>query len=103
MITGHTKAGSGELARDIDFEALVQLGGTLVFLMGLGHLQEIAEELMGAGKEAATPAAVVHGNFDSSVDVVQGTLKDIAAKAQEVKIQSPAVIVVGDVVNINIR
>lgn len=103
VITGHTKAGSGELARDIDFGALVRLGGTLVFLMGLGHLQEIAEQLLRAGKEDTTPAAVVHGNFDSSVDVVQGTLMDIVAKAEEVKIQSPAVIVVGDVVDINIR
>lgn len=98
VITGHTAAGG--LAEDIDFRLLARLEGTLVFLMGLGHLWQIAEALMGAGKDAATPAAVVHGNFDSSVGLVRGTLSDIAAKAEEACIQTPAVIVVGSVVDL---
>ncbi len=98
VITGHT-AGGG-LAQDIDFPALARLEGTLVFLMGLGHLAQIAEALMRAGKEAFTPAAVVHGSFDSAVTTVRGQLSDIAARADAAQIQPPAVIVVGNAVDI---
>lgn len=98
VITGHTASGSGALADNIDFETLAKLEGTLVFLMGFGHLGEIAGELVRAGKDAATPAAVVHGSFDQSSDIVKGTLADIAAKAAESAIEAPAVIVVGAVV-----
>lgn len=100
VITGHTAAGSGDLAENMDFSTLARLEGTLVFLMGFGHLSQIAIELMNAGKEASTPAAVVHGNFGTAVDVVRGTLLDIAVKAEEAGIRAPAVIVVGDVVRV---
>ena len=81
----------------IDFAALSRLEGTLVFMRGLGQLSEIAQGLIGAGKEASTPAAVVHGTFGASVETVRGRLDEIAAKAQEAGVQTPAVIVVGDV------
>ncbi|MDE5823196.1 MAG: siroheme synthase CysG [Lachnospiraceae bacterium] len=102
VITGHTAAGNQDrdLAEDIDFSLLARLEGTIVFLMGYAHLAQIAEELMRAGKEAFTPAAVIHGDFDSTVAAVRGTLSDIAEKAEEAQIQTPAVIVVGNVVDI---
>lgn len=93
VITGHTAAGI-----PMDLSPYARLDGTLVFLMGLAHLARIAEELMCAGKEASTPAAVIHGGFDSNVEIVKGTLSDIAAKAEEARIRTPAVIVVGRVV-----
>lgn len=96
VITGHTAAGSQE----IDFQSLVCLEGTLVFLMGLGQLPQIAEGLMQAGKDAATPAAVIQGRLDASVEIVRGTLSDIAARAEEARMQTPAVIVVGKVVDV---
>lgn len=102
VITGHTAAGNQDrnLEEDIDFSLLARLEGTLVFLMGYGHLSQIAEALMRAGKEASTPAVVIHGGFDSNVKTVRGTLSDIAAKAEEARMQTPAVIVVGSVVDI---
>lgn len=102
VITGHTAAGNQDrnLAEDIDFALLARLEGTLVFLMGYSHLPQIAEALMQAGKEVSTPVAVIHSSFDSDVEIVRGTLSDIVAKAAEARIQTPAVIVVGNVVNI---
>lgn len=102
VITGHTAAGSQgkELSDAIDFQSLAQLEGTLVFLMGLGNLHQIAEGLMQAGKDSSTPTAVIHGNVDSTADMVRGTLSDITAKAKEAAVQTPAVIVVGTVVGI---
>lgn len=100
VITGHTAAGGRELTKDIDFQALARLEGTLIFLMGFFCLAQIAGELIRAGKEESTPVAVVHGNFDETVDVVKGTLLNIADRVEETDIRTPAVIVVGKVVDI---
>lgn len=97
VIAGHQAGQDLAMCSGIDFAALSRLEGTLVFLMGLGQLSEIAQGLIGAGKEASTPAAVVHGTFGASVETVRGRLDEIAAKAQEAGVQTPAVIVVGDV------
>lgn len=99
VITGHTAAGNqdGDLTQDIDFSLLARLEGTLVFLMGYSHLAQITEALMRCGKEGSAPAAVVHGGFDTAVTAVRGTLSDIAAKAAAAQIQTPAVIIIGDV------
>lgn len=97
MITGHLAGQAADLCSKLDFASLARLEGTLVFLMGFGQLRQIADGLIHAGKEAATPAAVVHGTFDASVAVVRGTLADIAEKAAEAAMQAPAVIIVGRV------
>ena len=101
VITGHTATGSGEIAENIDFEALSRVEGTLIFLMGFGHLLQISQELIIAGKSPDTPVAVVHGNFDGTTDVVRGTLADIVQKVSEAGIATPAVIVVGEVAELS--
>lgn len=98
VITGHPSAGS--IREGIDFGTLAKIEGTLVFLMGFRHLAQIAEELVNAGKEASTPAAVIQGSFSGTERVVTGTLADIAQRAAEADMHTPAVIVVGEVVSI---
>lgn len=95
VITGHTAAGKA-----IDLSQFARLEGTLVFLMGYARLAEITAALIQAGKDALTPAAVIHGGFDADAAIVRGTLLDIAAKAVKAQIQTPAVIVVGEVVGL---
>ena len=56
IITGHKKAGQ---EYNIDFEALVRTGGTLVFLMGVTALQDICSHLLAAGMNPDTPAAIL--------------------------------------------
>ena len=56
VITGHKRAGA---EYDIDFEALVRTGGTLIFLMGVAALNDICEHLMQAGMEPEMPAAIL--------------------------------------------
>lgn len=74
-------------------EELARLEGTLVFLMGLSHLEEIARRLMEAGLAPETPAAVIGGK--NAPRAVRGTLGDIAERTREVGLEAPAVIVVG--------
>ncbi len=77
------------------FDRLASLPGTLVFLMGLSRLEQIAQRLMAAGKAPDTPAAVLSGGNAPCPASLRGTLADIAAKAHAAKIRPPAVIVVG--------
>lgn len=93
VITGHTAHTPDGLPEN--FAALARCGGTLVFLMGLGHLEVIARRLMEEGRAPDTPVAVVSGGNSAHPADVRGTLADIAQLAQDV--QAPAVIVVGEV------
>lgn len=93
VITGHTAQSESGLPPELP--TIAKLNGTCVFLMGFSHLKEIAEGLISYGKSPDTPAAVLHGGFDGSVQTVRGTLADISAKVEQSDITMPAVIVVG--------
>lgn len=93
VITGHTKNSTG--SPDYDYEVLAKLEGTLVFLMGLSNLDEIAQKLLQAGMAEDTPAAVIADGTTARQQTVRGCLADIAAKAESSGVFSPAVIVIG--------
>ena len=99
VITGHTAHTPDGLPEN--FAALARCGGTLVFLMGLGHLEVIARRLMEEGRAPDTPVAVVSGGNSAHPADVRGTLADIARLARDV--QAPAVIVVGAVAALRLR
>ncbi|OUQ61170.1 uroporphyrinogen-III C-methyltransferase [Flavonifractor sp. An112] len=94
IVTGHQRAGK-EL--DIDFEALVRTKGTLVFLMGVSALPQICKGLLDAGMEPHMPAAVVERGTTPAQRRISATLGTLPAVAEEAKVESPAVIVVGKV------
>jgi len=98
IITGHERSGKNESM--LDYELLARLEGTLVFLMGVKNLADISSNLMRYGKDKTTPAAVIEKGTTSEQRVVTGTLEDIAARAAEAGIKSPAVTVVGKVVSL---
>ena len=91
IITGHTAAGGLPEGA----EHLAALNGTLVFLMGLSHLEQIAGSLLEAGKSPDTPAAVLSGGNAAHPMTVRATLGTIAQRAREADVRPPAVIVVG--------
>jgi uroporphyrinogen III methyltransferase/synthase len=73
---------------------------TLVFLMGAGNLEKIAAKLVENGRASDTPVAVVHEGTRAGQKVVTGTLADIVAKTRAAGLGAPAIIVVGEVVNL---
>lgn len=93
VITGHT-AGADGLPEELDH--LAALRGTLVFLMGLSHLEQITDGLLRAGKAPETPAAVVSGGSAAHPVTVRATLAALAERARQAAVQPPAVIVVGE-------
>lgn len=99
IVTAHTADTPNGLPPDL--EELARLKeGTLVFLMGLHQLPQLAERLLAAGKAPETPAAVVSGGNAPHPMAVRGTLADIAEKARDVR--PPAVIVVGETAEMDV-
>ena len=95
VITGHTAA-DGETTLMENLDTLAKLEGTMVFLMGLHHLEEITEGLMQGGKSAETPAAVISRGTTPLQKIVRGKLGELAAKVREAELEAPAVIVIGE-------
>jgi len=71
---------------------------TLVLLMGVRLLRGSATALIASGRPAATPVAIVEGGWTARQRTTVGTLADIADLAESRGVESPAVVVVGDVV-----
>jgi uroporphyrinogen III methyltransferase/synthase len=96
LVSGHSASGD-----DLDFAQLAATPGTLVVFMGLAHLASIASGLVEAGKDPYTPAAVVSRGTLPDRRSVSGDLRSIAALAEG--LESPALLVVGDVVAVGKR
>lgn len=94
IITGHKKK---DESLEIDFSALVQAGGTLVFLMGLSALEDIVRGLLDAGMQADTPAAVVGKGTTAKQYEIFAKLADLPEEVRRQKAETPAIIVVGEV------
>ena len=94
VITGHKKAGQ---EYNIDFEALVRTGGTLVFLMGVTALEDICSNLMKAGMEASTPAAILQQGTTAGQKRIVATVGTLKEEVDRQGIETPAIIVVGGV------
>jgi uroporphyrin-III C-methyltransferase len=80
----------------LDYRQLAATPGTLVLFMGLGALRAVAQGLLRAGKDPATPAAVVSEGTLPGQHVVTAPLAELPGAAAEAR--SPALVVVGDVV-----
>ena len=98
VITGHEDPTKGESS--LDYDILAREEGTLVFLMGLSRLRQISDQLIEKGKDARTPAAVIASGTTARQRCVTADLSRIAETAEEASIQPPAILVVGDVVNL---
>lgn len=96
FLTGHEDPSKSSTS--IDWASLATRAGTLVLFMGVHNLPEISSALIGQGHDPNTPVAVVRWGSRALQQTVTGTLADIASKAE--KIEPPAVIVVGEVVNL---
>ena len=95
IVTGHEEPGK---ETPLDWAAIAAMGGTLVVLMGVSRLEQNVAALIEAGKSPQTPAAMVEKGGWPEQRMVSATLADIAEKAREAKIESPAILVVGEVV-----
>jgi uroporphyrinogen III methyltransferase / synthase len=98
LVTGHRREGAGEEDADgLDWRALAQFPGTLVFYMGVRALPSIVAELVAGGRSPDEPVAVVQEGTLPAQRTVTGTLSTIVEVARRERIGAPSVTVVGAV------
>lgn len=97
IFTGHEDPTKGFTS--VDYAQLAKAPGTKVFLMGVARLREITDSFIQNGADADTPIALTRWATTGSQKTIVGTLSDIADIAERENFTSPAVAVIGDVVN----
>jgi uroporphyrin-III C-methyltransferase len=84
----------------LDWPALARAETTLVLYMGARTLAASAASLIAAGRDPATPVAVVENATRADERRRFGTLADIAATVAAARFTGPAIVIVGDVVRL---
>lgn len=97
IVTGHRKK---DEPLSIDFKALKEAGGTLVFLMGTMSLHNIIDGLLKVGMEEGMPIALLQQGGSGRQKKISGTLATIEREAEKQGIATPTIIVVGEVVRL---
>ncbi|WP_030192848.1 uroporphyrinogen-III C-methyltransferase [Streptomyces sp. NRRL S-87] len=86
----------------VDWAAMAKLTGTLVVLMGVDKIGAIAAALVAHGKAAETPVAVIQEGTTAAQRRVDATLATVGETVRAQDVRPPAVIVIGDVVNVGV-
>ena len=96
VVTGTTR--SGDLSHDIYLAA--QSTATIVILMAMSKLEIICDIFMQYGK-GETAVAIIENGTRPEARMVTGKIKDISFRSQHAGLENPAIIVIGEVVNLN--
>ena len=94
VVSGHAPLTDTELA------SLAKLGGTLVILMGIGTLPHVVQGLQRFGAAADLPVAIIERGFSDSQKTTITSLGATVQDAALAGVNSPAVIVIGEVVRL---
>lgn len=95
LVTGHEDPEKHE--RAVDYAALAKFPGTLVFYMGVTTVRLWSEALMAAGKDAATPIAVVRRCSQPDQRTLRTTLGEVATAVEREKLRPPVIFIIGEV------
>jgi uroporphyrin-III C-methyltransferase len=98
ILTGHEAMEKKKSS--IRWKAVTKAADTIVIFMGLEQMKYIISNLIRAGLNKNTKIAVVQNATSSIQRVITGTLYNIESKVKLKKIQSPSIIIVGNVVGI---
>jgi uroporphyrin-III C-methyltransferase/precorrin-2 dehydrogenase/sirohydrochlorin ferrochelatase len=93
LLTAHRKDGDDNL----DWRALAADRQTLAVYMGVGGLERLRARLLEHGRAPDTPFALVENGSRAGQRVVTGTLADLPERARAHSVQSPALLIFGEV------
>ena len=93
FITAHGQASHDAL----DWAALAQERQTLAVYMGVAELGKLQQQLIAHGRAPSTPFALVENGSRPQQRVVCGTLAQLTQRAATHAVQSPALLILGEV------
>jgi uroporphyrin-III C-methyltransferase/precorrin-2 dehydrogenase/sirohydrochlorin ferrochelatase len=97
FVTGHAALG---VEPDLDWQALARPNQTVVVFMGVGTAQVIGERLIAAGRDPATPVAIIENGTRENEASAFGSLGELADIVQRNGVAGPALLIIGEVVSI---
>ncbi|HZN34763.1 MAG TPA: uroporphyrinogen-III synthase, partial [Pirellulaceae bacterium] len=95
LVTGQEDA--DKEASSLDYAALANFPGTLVFYMGVTTAGHWTQALIAAGKSSATPVAIVRRVSLPGQQRLDTTLGEVADVVKDQHLRPPVVFIVGDV------
>ncbi len=99
FVTAHGKDGY----LDLDWDNMIRGGQTVAIYMGLSSLEILVDGLRRRGADMATPVAVVQNGTRADQRIETGTLDDISDRVRAAKMKTPAMIIIGSVVNLRAK
>jgi uroporphyrin-III C-methyltransferase / precorrin-2 dehydrogenase / sirohydrochlorin ferrochelatase len=101
VISAHVPPGDEQST--VDWPALAASRGTLVLLMALERIGAIADALIRYGRNPGTPVSLIADGTLPTQRTMNSTLENVAGLVLREAIRPPAVVVVGEVVNIAVQ
>jgi uroporphyrin-III C-methyltransferase/precorrin-2 dehydrogenase/sirohydrochlorin ferrochelatase len=101
FVTGHGQDHGKEPGAEPDWRALAAPGTTAVFYMGLARLEHIVAKLVEHGASPALPAGIVAQGTTPNQRVITATLATIRGASAAANLESPALLIVGEVVGLH--
>ncbi len=98
LVTGHQR--KADLGPPLDYRQLASFPGTIVFYMGLASAAQWSQALIQHGRPPGTPVAIVRRSSWPDQQVIRSTLGELPAAIADHQMRPPAVIIVGDVVDL---
>ncbi|MEO6229499.1 MAG: uroporphyrinogen-III C-methyltransferase [Ferruginibacter sp.] len=96
VTTGTTK--TGEISSDIHLAA--QSSATVILLMAMSKLEAIMDIFTANGR-SSTPVAIIQDGTTANEKIVIGTVRDILFKSIYANLKNPAIIIIGEVVDLH--
>ncbi len=98
LATGHSAGGAVDTC---DWAALAKTGAPIILYMGMTFLGEVAAALMAGGRDPRTAVAIVVNATAATQRTHVTTLDRAAADAEQLGLAAPAIVAIGDIVNLH--
>ena len=98
FVTAHGKNSIDTL----DWPSLARDRQTLAVYMGVRRFPDLVEKLIGHGRPAGTPIAIVERGTTREQRIIRGTLGQLTLLAQAHRVEAPAMLFIGDVARLGL-
>jgi len=97
FLTGHDE--TGNVPQAVDWQSIATAAPVIVMFMAVKHLGSISEKLMAAGRKPEDALAILSNTTLPEQSVAVTTLGEAGAFVEREDVPTPAIVVVGQVVN----
>jgi uroporphyrin-III C-methyltransferase len=99
FVTGHEDP--EKKTPEVKWDKLSEAVDTVVIYMGTEKLELIINKIKGGKIDDRTPIAIIQNSTLNNQKIITGNLGNIVSLAKEYNVKPPAVVIIGDIVNLH--